>query len=313
MKKILIIAAAVLGAALLIVLLTRFTTTLPDGGSASVPFEEEGTGAVRFTDKVSLSGIELVKSDTEDKYRIRYISSVDKSYYDGLVRKYGVGNVALKTIIFPLNYAITGLTIDQLEANSKIYLDVPVEHTFEETGDTYTFAGGINSVAESNYNRPFVGYGIIEINGGETRYYPKEFDLETSPVFRSAAVAVTTGDDGAKTVSMRYYASASISYYSSLVEASGGEDKLSMNIAYCPQEYVKEAGGETLEQLDRLKHSPNYTANVCTDTKNEVNNALYSFYVEISPFTESLDQIVCPIGFWEIRNEAGTLMQRIYR
>lgn len=312
MKKVMIITIAVLGAVLLIVLLSKLNTTRSEP-SGSVGFVEEGTGAVRFTDKVSLSGIALTNGTAEGKYRIRYLSSVDKAYYDGLVGKYGVGNVTLKTIIFPLDFVAAGMTVDQLKAAGKQYLEMTPDHTFEETGNTYTFAGGINNVAESNYNRPFVGYAIIEINGGEIRYYPKEFDLETSPVFRSAAVAVTTGDDSAKTVSMRYYASASISYYSSLAETSGGEDKLSMNIAYCPQEYAKEAGGETLEQLDRLKHSPNYTAKVCTDTKNEVNNVLYSFYVEISPFTENLDQIVCPIGFWEIRNEAGTLTQRIYR
>lgn len=312
MKKVMIITIAVLGAVLLIVLLSKLNTTWSEP-SGSAGFVEEGTGAVRFTDKVSLSGISLVNGSDEGKYRIRYLSSVDKAYYDGLVRKYGAGNVKLKTIIFPLSYVTTGMTIEQLTANEKKFLEVLPLNTFAEQGDTYTFAGGINNIAESNYNLPFIGYGIIEINGGEIRYYPKEFDLETSPVFRSAAVAVTTGDDSAKTVSMRYYASASISYYSSLAETSGGEDKLSMNIAYCPQEYAKEAGGETLEQLDRLKHSPNYTAKVCTDTKNEVNNVLYSFYVEISPFTESLDQIVCPIGFWEIRNEAGTLTQRIYR
>lgn len=315
MKKLILAAMAVLGVVLLVVLLTKWNTTLPGGAGAEVPFEEEGTGAVRFTDKISLSGIALAGGSSEGKYRIRWQSTVDKAYYDGLVRKYGVGNVTLKTIMLPLDFVTTGLTIDQLggaEGSGHKYLEIVPEYTFQENGDTYTFFGSLNNIKESNYNRPFVGYGMIEINGGEIRYYPREFDLETSPVFRSAAVAVTTGDDGAKTVSMRYYASVSISCYTSLVEDLGSEDKLTMNIAYCPQEYVKEAGGETLEQLDRLKHSPNYTAKACTDTKTEVKNILYSFYVEISPFTD-LDKVACPIGFWEIRNEAGTLMQRIYR
>jgi len=313
MKKIIIITAAVLGGVLLIVLLTRLNLILPGGGAGSSGFTEEGSGPVRFTDKVSLSGIALANGSTEDKYRIRYLSAVDKAYYDGLVRKYGAENVKLKTIVFPLMYVTTGMTIDQLTATGKRYLEIPVQNTFQEDGDTYTFAGSLNDIREANYNLAFVGYGIIEINGGEIRYYPKEFDLESSAVFRSAAVSAITGEDGTKTVSLRYYASCRAESYNRFAEEYGA-DRVCMKLAYCPMDYVKEAGGETLEKLDLLKHAPNYTVEDCNSTKETVNDVVYSFYTEVSPIPESdLGQKICPIGFLEITDSTGAVLRRIYR
>lgn len=312
MKKVMIITIAVLGAVLLIVLLNKLNTTRSEP-SGSVGFVEEGTGAVRFTDKVSLSGISLVNGSDEGKYRIRYLSSVDKAYYDGLVRKYGAGNVKLKTIIFPLKYVTTGMTVEQLTANEKKFLEVLPLNTFAEQGDTYTFAGGINNIAESNYNLPFIGYGIIEINGGEIRYYPKEFDFEHSNLWRSAAVSVAAAGDGTGTVSLRYYVSTRASLYNSFANEFGA-DRVSMKIAVCSLEDIKKAGGETLEKLNQLNPQPEYSVEKCNLTLELINEVIYAFYLEVSPFLESdLGKDFCPIGVMEITDETGAVVRRIYR
>ena len=312
MKKVMIITIAVLGAVLLIVLLSKLNTTRSEP-SGSVGFVEEGTGAVRFTDKVSLSGISLVNGSDEGKYRIRYLSSVDKAYYDGLVRKYGAGNVKLKTIIFPLKYVTTGMTVEQLTANEKKFLEVLPLNTFAEQGDTYTFAGGINNIAESNYNLPFIGYGMIEINGGEIRYYPKEFDFEHSNLWRSAAVSVAAAGDGTGTVSLRYYVSTRATLYSSCVNEYGAERVL-VKIAVSSPEDVRKAGGETLEKLDQLNPKPEYPVETCNSSAKLVNDVIYAFYLEVSPFPESdLGKDFCPIGVMEITDDTGAVVRRIYR
>lgn len=125
---------------------------------------------------------------------LRFLTTVDKAFYDELVEKHGQDKVTFGTLIAPAAYVkeagtFTKEALDKLEKTSVKYLDVRTQTPYTYGADTYTFAGSIGNILSQNLELEFAAIGYVEADG--VIYYSVEHTSRSASAIAIAALKDT--------------------------------------------------------------------------------------------------------------------------
>lgn len=280
------------------------------GGNENDNQTGKGDQKVIYTEKIAFGGFSLLQHSDTQKYGIRFTSTVDKDFYDNLCKRYGAENVHAYTVIFPASYVTTGVTLEDLDATASLYLKIEAQNSWREDDNRYSFTGVLDNILEKNYNRRFVGYGMVEITDGAIRYYSSDVDFYNTCSYRSVSLRMDEDEDGVQHFGLRFCTSFVRYYYNNLISVYGKEN-IAFKTAICPMSYVYEAGAPTIEKLD--ESSKKYILTSATEALEE-DEISYTFAGSLSEMASSSYGLAfCSIGFLEITDDTGAVVRRIYR